>query len=67
MKRQDIIQQAEREIELLARLHIIYDLKDESCFTAQKQKVVDLISDGKINVKRDLDPTALSLYRRYFV
>ena len=52
MKRQEIVQQAGREIELLSRLHIIYGLKDEPCFAAQKKKIVDLITDGNINVKR---------------
>ena len=66
MKRQEIIQQAGREIELLSRLHIIYGLKDEPCFAAQKKKIVDLITDGNINVKRDLDPLSVNLYRRYF-
>ena len=44
MKRQEIVQQAGREIELLSRLHIIYGLKDEPCFAAQKKKIVDLIT-----------------------
>ena len=54
------------EILLLSRLHITYGLMNEQCFADQKQKIADMIANGRIIVKQDLDPLTLNLYRRYF-
>ena len=54
------------EILLLSRLHITYGLMNEPCFADQKQKIADMIANGRIIVKQDLDPLTLNLYRRYF-
>jgi hypothetical protein len=54
------------EVLLLSRLHITYGLMNEPCFADQKQKIADMIASDGINVKQDLDPLTLNLYRRYF-
>ena len=54
------------EILLLSGLHITYGLMNEPCFADQKQKIADMIANGRIIVKQDLDPLTLNLYRRYF-
>lgn len=59
-------QSLSREIELLSRLHITYGLMNSPCFTEQKEKIARMIRSGRIDVKRDLDPISLNLYRRYF-
>ncbi len=60
------VQRLSDEIVLLSRLHITYGLMNEPCFENQKRIIADMISDGRINVKQDLDPLTLNLYRRYF-
>ena len=54
------------EILLLSGLHITYGLMNEPSFAEQKQKIADMIANGRIIVKQDLDPLTLNLYRRYF-
>jgi hypothetical protein len=54
------------EVLLLSRLHITYGLMNEPCFADQKQKIADMIANGRIIVKQDQDPLTLNLYRRYF-
>ena len=54
------------EVLLLSRLHITYGLMNEPSFAEQKQKIADMIASDGINVKQDLDPLTLNLYRRYF-
>ena len=54
------------EILLLSGLHITYGLMNEPRFAEQKQKIADMIASDGINVKQDLDPLTLNLYRRYF-
>ncbi len=64
--RREILQQTVEEIELLSKMHLMYGLKDEPCFAAQKKKIADLIADGRINVRRELDPVSRNLFHRYF-
>jgi|GEM_PF-2571046 len=66
MNQQRHVRSLSDEIELLSRLHITYGLMNSPCFVEQKQKITDLINSSGVNVKRDLDPISLNLYRRYF-
>lgn len=66
MERELAIQALHTEIENLTRLHIQYGLHNTEGFTVQKQCIEKLIQDHRINLKVELDPLALNLYRRYF-
>ena len=66
MKREESIRQIAKEIELLSKMHLVYELQDKPCFTAQKEKIASLIADGRINVRRELDPVTRNLFCRYF-
>ncbi len=54
------------EIENLTRLHIQYGLHTTEGFAAQKRTIEKLIQENRINLKMELDPLSLNLYRRYF-
>ena len=66
MERNKVLSTLPVEIELLAKMHILYGLFRSSAFETQKKKVEKLISDYKINPSADLDPISRNLYRRYF-
>ena len=66
MEREMAIRALHAELETLTRLHIQYGLHDTEGFSVQKQAIEKLIQDHKINLKVELDPLALNLYRRYF-
>ena len=66
MDRDVAIQNLHSEIETLTRLHIQYGLQNTAGFNAQKQRVESLIQENEINLKKELDPLFLNLYRRYF-
>ena len=66
MERQAVIRDLSAEIETLARLHIQHGLHHTAGFANQKQNIEKLIQDNDINLKKELDPLVLNLYRRYF-
>jgi hypothetical protein len=66
MERQAVIRDLSKRIETLTRLHIQYGLHHTKGFAAQKQSIEKLIQDNGVNLKKELDPLTLSLYRRYF-
>jgi len=66
MERELAIQALHKEIETLTRLHIQYGLHNTEGFGEQKRCIEKLIQDHRINLKVELDPLALNLYRRYF-
>ena len=66
MDREESIRQIAKEIELLSKMHLLYELQDKPCFAAQKEKIANLIADGRINVRRELDPITRNLFCRYF-
>ena len=66
MERETIIQGLNREIESLTRLHIQYGLQYTRGFERQKESVEKYIRDHEIDLRRELDPLMLNLYRRYF-
>ncbi len=66
MERELAIRTLHSEIETLTRLHIQHGLHDTDGFAAQKRNIEKLIQDNRINLKVDLDPLSLNLYRRYF-
>ena len=66
MERANAIQRLHSEIETLTRLHIQYGLHQTKGFLTQMQKIEELIVEHDINLKQELDPISLNLYRRYF-
>ncbi len=66
MERQKVIRDLSAEIETLTRLHIQYGLHHTKGFAKQKSSIEKLIQDHEVNLKTELDPLTLSLYRRYF-
>lgn len=66
MERQAVIHDLSAEIETLARLHIQHGLHQTQGFAKQKRHIEKLIQDHEVNLKKELDPLVLNLYRRYF-
>ena len=66
MERQAVIRDLSAEIETLARLHIQHGLQHTQGFAKQKNNIEKLIQDHEVNLKKELDPLVLNLYRRYF-
>ena len=66
MERQAVIRNLSTEIETLARLHIQHGLQQTKGFARQKRSIEKLIQDYEVNLKKELDPLTLHLYRRYF-
>ena len=66
MERQLAIQEVSREIENLARMHILYGIQDTSVFEQKKVRIKELIEQNHINWRNDLDPVFCNLYRRYY-
>ena len=66
MEREAIIQGLNREIESLTRLHIQYGLHHTRGFESQQESVERYIREHEIDLRRELDPLMLNLYRRYF-
>lgn len=65
MNRNDILYQLSNEIELLARMHIIYGMWDTPQVVAKRAYIFKIASDNEINPNTDIDPTYRILYRRY--
>ena len=65
MDRTAAIQNVSEEIDRLAKMHILYGLERTALFQNQKERVIGLVSDYKINVRTELDPITRNLYRRY--
>ena len=66
MERQAVIHDLRAEIETLARLHIQHGLQHTQGFAQQKRRIARLIQENEIDLKKELDPLSLNLYRRYF-
>lgn len=66
MDRQAVIRDLSAEIETLTRLHIQHGLQHTKGFANQKTCIEKLIQDHDVNLKTELDPLVLNLYRRYF-
>lgn len=66
MERQAVIRDLSAEIETLARLHIQHGLHHTTGFAKQKTNIEKLIQDHEVNLRKELDPLVLNLYRRYF-
>ena len=66
MERQAVIRDLSAEIETLARLHIQHGLHHTQGFANQKNTIEKLIQEHEVNLKKELDPLVLNLYRRYF-
>ncbi len=63
---ENAIRSLHSEIETLAKLHIQHGLHKTAGFSRQKRKIEALIEENEINLKQELDPLTLNLYRRYF-
>ncbi len=66
MERSNYLDLLAGEIELLAKMHILYGLDRSPQFEAQKEKISRLILSHRINVRSELDPVSRNLYCRYF-
>ncbi len=66
MERQTVIRDLNERIETLARLHIQHGLHHTQGFVRQKEGIARLIRDNEVNLRQELDPHVLNLYRRYF-
>ena len=65
MERENALKALPGEIEMLAKMHILYGMQFTAPFEAQKKKVEKLVADCRINPNHDLDPISRNLYRRY--
>ena len=66
MERQTVIHDLSERIETLARLHIQHGLHHTQGFAHQKEGISRLIRDQEVDLRRELEPHVLNLYRRYF-
>lgn len=66
MERQTVIANLNEEIETLARLHIQYGLQKTPGFARQKEDIARFVRDHEVDIRRELEPHVLNLYRRYF-
>ena len=66
MERQAVIHDLSAEIETLARLHIQHGLHHTQGFASQKEGIARLVRDHEVDLRRELEPHILNLYRRYF-
>ena len=65
MDRTAAIQNASEEIERLAKMHILCGLERTAVFQNQKERIIGLVLDHKINVRTELDPITRNQYQRY--
>lgn len=66
MEHQAVIRDLSERIETLARLHIQHGLHHTQGFVRQKEGITRLIRDNEVDLRQELDPHVLNLYRRYF-
>ena len=66
MDRKRVIEDLGDRIETLTRLHVRHGLHTTVHFQAQKQDIADFIKENEIDIRSELDPISLNLYRRYF-
>jgi len=66
VERQTVIANLNAEIETLTRLHIQHGLQQTQGFARQKEDIARLIRDHEVDLRRELEPHVLNLYRRYF-
>ena len=66
MERKRVIEDLGGRIETLTRLHIRHGLHTTGHFQAHKQDIADYIREHEIDIRTELDPISLNLYRRYF-
>lgn len=64
--RASILRTFSDEIELLAKMHILYRLEKTQTFELKKKQISQMMQEQKINVRTDLDPITRNLYLRYF-
>ena len=66
MERQKMIRELNQQIESLASLHLCHGLYDSEGFRLQRERVERLVHENRVNVRKELEPQVLMLYRRYF-
>ena len=66
MERELVIRELNEQIESLAKLHIRHGLYHSEGFRAHKERVRVMITEHKVDVRKELDPMMGLLYRRYF-
>ena len=66
MNRDQALQTVTGDIEFLTRLHILYRMENSPEFASIKKRITETIQRQKINVRAELNPLTLTLYRRYF-
>lgn len=66
MEREAVIQDLNKQIEVLARLHIHHGLYYSEGFKRQRRHVENMVREHKVNVGKELDPEVNLLYKRYF-
>ena len=66
MERELVIRELNEQIESLAKLHIRHGLYHSEGFRAHKARVRAMITEHKVDVRKELDPEVGLLYRRYF-
>ena len=66
MDRELIIRNLHGQIEGLASLHIRHGMQHSEGFQRRRERIRQIISENGIDVRRELDPMIVLLYRRYF-
>ena len=64
--RDAVLRDFTEEIEVLAKLHILYRMEKTEAFEKKKMQIIDMIQIHRINVRTELDPLTKNLYQRYF-
>ena len=65
MDREAAVRDVSSEVEALIRLHQ-HGLYNSSGYQARRRKMEELIREYGIDLRKELDPVTLILYRRYF-
>lgn len=66
MERELVIQDLNTQLEALARMHILHGLSRTEGFKNHMERINATIETHGIDVRQELDPMSVYLYRRYF-
>ena len=67
MNREEMLLDLHGQIHNLTRLHIRHRLENTEAFRAHQRRIADTVREHDVDVRRELDPMTLQLYRRYFL
>ena len=66
MERERIIDDLHGQIESLTRLHTLHGLHNTEGFRKRRESIQSIVGEYNVDIRRELRPETLLLYRRYF-